>query len=435
LFSSIVYRPGRNPLTYFSGLVREYGEIVHLKAAGEHMFLVTNPRHVRDILVTNQRNFRKGRGLERSKALLGEGLLTSEGETHLRQRRLLQPTFHKDRIAGYASVMTEYAGRAIGRWTDGATIDAADDMMRLTLNVVAKTLFDADVESQARDVGVALAAVMGAFWIRMLPFADTIERLPLPALRRAREARATLDRIIYRIIAERRQSPGDRGDLLSMLLMARDEDDGRGMSDEQVRDEVMTIFLAGHETTANALSWAWYLLSQAPEVEARLHEELDRVLAGRLPRIEDIPLLGFAEKVVTEAMRLYPPAWMIGRRAIAAFAIDTYSVPARSLVLVSPYLTQRDARFFPDPDRFDPDRWTPEFKAALPPFAYFPFGGGTRRCIGDSFAWMELVLVLSTIAQSWRLRLAPGHRVETQPAVTLRLKHGLRVVTARRDRG
>ena len=288
MFSSIVYRPGRNPLTFFSGLVREYGDIVHLKAGGEHMFLVTNPRHVRDILVTNQRNFRKGRGLERSKALLGEGLLTSEGETHLRQRRLMQPTFHKDRIAGYASVMTDYADRAIGRWIDGATIDAADDMMRLTLNVVGKTLFDADVESQAKDVGVALAAVMGSFWIRMLPFADTIERLPLPALRRAREARVTLDRIIYRIIAERRQSPGDRGDLLSMLLMARDEDDGRGMSDEQVRDEVMTIFLAGHETTANALSWTWYLLSQTPEVEARLHEEVDRVLAGRLPRLEDI---------------------------------------------------------------------------------------------------------------------------------------------------
>lgn len=207
VFSSIVYRPGRSPLTFFADLARQYGDVVHFKASGEHMYLVTNPRHVREILVTNQRNFRKGRGLERSKGLLGEGLLTSEGETHLRQRRLMQPTFHKDRIATYATVMTEYAERAIGRWSDGATIDVAEDMMRLTLNVVGKTLFDADVESQARDVGVALAAVMGSFWIRMLPFADTIERLPLPALRRAREARVTLDRIIYRMIAERRATP------------------------------------------------------------------------------------------------------------------------------------------------------------------------------------------------------------------------------------
>jgi cytochrome P450 len=433
-FSSIVYRPGRSPLKFFADLVRQYGEVVHFKASGEHMYLVTNPRHVRDILVTHQRNFRKGRGLERSKGLLGEGLLTSEGDTHLRQRRLMQPTFHKDRIATYASVMTEYADRAVNRWSDGATIDVAEDMMRLTLNVVGKTLFDADVESQARDVGIALAAVMGSFWIRMLPFADTIERLPLPALRRAREARATLDRIIYRMITERRQTPADRGDLLSMLLLARDEEDnGRGMSDEQVRDEALTIFLAGHETTANALSWTWYLLSQSPDVEARLHEEVDAVLAGRRPGLKDIAALGFVEKIVTEAMRLYPPAWIIGRRAIDAFSLDAYSIPAGSLVAVSPYLTQRDARYFPDPERFDPDRWTPEFKAALPPFAYFPFGGGTRRCIGESFAWMELVLVVSTIAQKWRLRLVPGHRVVPQPVVTLRLKHGLKMVVSRRQ--
>jgi cytochrome P450 len=433
LFSSIVYRPGRSPLVFFANLVRQYGDVVHFKASGEHMYLVTNPRHVREILVTNQRNFRKGRGLERTKGLLGEGLLTSEGETHLRQRRLMQPAFHKDRIATYAAVMTEYAERASGQWSDGATLDVAEAMMRLTLNVVGKTLFNADVESQAKDVGSALGAVMGSFWIRMLPFADTIERLPLPALRRAREARVTLDQIVYRMIAERRQTPGDRGDLLSMLLLARDEEDnGRGMSDDQVRDEALTIFLAGHETTANVLSWTWYLLSQSPEVEGRLHEEVDRVLAGRVPRLEDIPSLGFVEKVVTESMRLYPPAWIIGRRAIDAFTLDAYSIPARSLVAVSPYLTQRDARYFPEPERFDPDRWSTEFKAGLPPFAYYPFGGGTRRCIGESFAWMELVLVIAAIARNWQFRLVPGHRVVPQPLVTLRLKHGLQMVAAHR---
>jgi cytochrome P450 len=194
----------------------------------------------------------------------------------------------------------------------------------------------------------------------------------------------------------------------------------------------MTIFLAGHETTANALAWTWYLLSQSPEVEARLQDEVDRVLAGRAPRLDDLPSLGFVEKVVTEAMRLYPPAWIIGRRAIGAFSLDAYQIPAGSLVAVSPYLTQRDARYFPDPERFNPDRWTPEFKAALPPFAYFPFGGGTRRCIGESFAWMELVLVVSAIARKWRLRLVPGHRVVPQPVVTLRLRHGLKMVASRR---
>jgi cytochrome P450 len=433
LFSSIVYRPGRSPLAFFANLVRRYGEVVHFKASGEHMYLVTNPRHVRDILVTNQRNFRKGRGLERTKGLLGEGLLTSEGETHLRQRRLMQPAFHKDRIATYAAVMTEYAEHAASQWTDGATMDVAEEMMRLTLNVVGKTLFNADVGSQAKDVGTALAAVMGSFWIRMLPFAETIERLPLPALRRAREARVTLDQIIYRLIAERRRAPGDRGDLLSMLLLACDEEDnGRGMSDEQVRDEALTIFLAGHETTANALSWTWYLLSQSPEVERRLHEEVDRVLSGRVPGLEDIASLGFVEKVVTESMRLYPPAWIIGRRAIDGFKLDAYSIPARSLVAVSPYLTQRDARYFPEPERFNPDRWTPEFKAGLPPFAYFPFGGGTRRCIGESFAWLELVLVVATIARNRRFRLVPGHPVVPHPLVTLRLKHGLKMMVSHR---
>jgi cytochrome P450 len=432
-FSSIIYRPGRNPLSFFTTLVHTYGPLVHLRSNGDHLYLVTEPRHVRDILVTHQRAFKKGRGLERSKALLGEGLLTSEGEAHLRQRRLIQPAFHKDRIAAYGATMTDYARRTTARWHDGGTIDAADEMMRLTLAIVGKTLFDTDVESQAKDVGEAMAAVMDSFWLRMLPFADAIERLPIPTLRRGREARATLDRIIYQMIAERRRTPGDRGDLLSMLLLAQDEEDSdRGMSDRQVRDEAMTIFLAGHETTANALAWTWYLLAGDPAIEARVHDEVDRVLGGRTPTTADIPALGFVERVVTESMRLYPPAWIIGRRAVESYRIDDYEVPARSILVVSPYLTQRDAKLFPDPDRFDPDRWTPEFKAALPPFAYFPFGGGTRRCIGESFAMMELVLVVSTIAQRWRLRLVPGHPVVPQPVVTLRLKHGFKVTTLAR---
>lgn len=423
----------RDPLGYISGLARDYGDVSHVVAGGEHVVLLNHPQLVKDVLVTNQRNFRKGKGLERAKRLLGEGLLTSEGDTHLRQRRLIQPAFHKERIASYGSTMTEYAERVRGEWTDGATIDASAEMMRLTLGIVGRTLFDADVDSQARDVGAALTDVLDSFWTVMLPFPDLLEKLPIPVVQRGKAARARLDAIIFGLIALRRRSPGDRGDLLSMLLMAQDEEaGGRGMTDEQVRDEAMTIFLAGHETTANALAWTWYLLSQSPEVEARLHQEVDAVLEGRLPTLADMPSLPYVEQVLSESMRLYPPAWLVGRRAIGPYDVGGFMLPARTLVIMSPYVLHRDARFFPEPARFAPERWTPAFKQGLPPFAYCPFGGGTRRCIGESFAWMELVLVLATLAQRWRLRLVPGHPVVPQPVVTLRLKHGLRMTVERR---
>ena len=424
----VIYGPGRDPIAFFSNLARTYGDVSHVHMAGEHLFLLNHPNLIRDVLVTNQRNFLKGRGLERARRFLGQGLLTSEGAEHLRQRRLMQPTFHRDRISSYASVMTDYADRVQRRWHDGSTIDAAQEMNRLTLLIVGKTLFDADVESHAKNVGTALTAVMGSFWMTMLPFFDVMEHLPLPAFRRSRKARAELDAIIYGMIEERRKNPSDRGDLLSMLLLAQDEEaGGAGMTDQQVRDEAMTIFLAGHETTANALAWTWYLLSGAPDVEARLHEEVDRVLGGRLPTLADIPSLPYVEQVVTESMRLYPPAWIIGRRAIEEFTVREYTVPARSVVVMSPYVLQRDERFFTEPERFHPERWTREFKASLLPFAYFPFGGGARRCIGESFAWMELILVMSTLAQRWRMRLVPGYPVAPQPVVTLRIKNGLKM--------
>jgi cytochrome P450 len=306
-------------------------------------------------------------------------------------------------------------------------------MNRLTLSVVGKTLFDADVESQAAAVGEALTGVMETFWMQLLPFATLIERLPVPRLRRARMARARLDVIIYRMIADRRASGRDHGDLLSMLLTAQDEDDGGVMTDRQVRDESMTIFLAGHETTANALTWTWYLLSENPDAARRLHDEVDRVLQGRLPSVDDLPRLPYVERVVTEAMRLYPPAWLIGRRAIAEYAFGPYVAPPRAILIMSPFIVQRDARYYRDPERFDPDRWTPEFKASLPRFAYFPFGGGPRQCIGESFAWMELILIVSTLAQTWDLRLVPGHPVVPQPLITLRAKHGMRMTIAARS--
>ena len=436
LFDAFSYRPGRDPLAFFTNLARTYGDVVAYRLGGERLIFVNDPQHIKDILVTNNRKFTKGRGLQRTKRLLGEGLLTSEGATHLRQRRLMQPAFHRERIAAYADTMVAYADRTRRAWRDGVTLDVAKEMNRLTLSIVGKTLFDADVESQAAEVGVALTGIMETFWITMLPFADLLEHLPVPKLRRARAARAGLDAIIYRMIAERRRSGRDHGDLLSMLLSAQDEEAegaaGR-MSDVQVRDEAMTIFLAGHETTANALTWTWYLLSTAPAVEARLHEEVDRALQGRLPRVADIASLSFVERVVTESMRLYPPAWLIGRRAITDYQLGAYAVPARTILVMSPFVTQRDGRFYKDPERFDPDRWTPDFRATLPRFAYFPFGGGPRQCIGESFAWMELILLVATIAQQWRLQLVPGHPVVPEPLVTLRTKHGMRMTAHRRD--
>ena len=433
---SLTYRFSRDPLKFLRTVAWTYGDLASCRMSGEVLFFVNHPQHIRDILVTNHRNFTKSRGLERTKLLLGNGLLTSEGAFHLRQRRLMQPAFHRERIAAYARTMVQHADELRRQWRDGATLDVSQEMTRVTLSIAGKTLFGVDVESQAREVGRALTEVMESFWLSMMPFASVIERLPVGPMRRARDARERLDAIIYGMIAERRANHAGnnvRGDLLSMLLVAQDEDDGSTMTDRQVRDEAMTIFLAGHETTANALTWTWYLVSQSPDVEARLHEEVDRVLQGRLPGVADIPSLAFVEGVVTESMRLYPPAWIIGRRAIAAHPIGEYLAPARTIFLMSPWAMHRDARFFSEPDRFLPARWTPEFKAALPKFAYFPFGGGPRQCIGESFAWMELVLVVATIAQQWKLRLVPDHPVVPQPVVTLRTKHGLRMTIHARN--
>lgn len=436
----VLYRPARNPLEFYASLARDYGDLAFYRMGGERVFFVNDPRHIKDILVTHNQNFRKGRGLEGTRPLLGKGLLTNEGESHLRQRRLMQPAFHRDRIAAYAATMVDYAERATAGWVDGSVADISHEMTRLTLSIAGKTLFDVDVEQQAAEVRLALRHVMESFWTAMLPFSALLEHLPVPQLRRARAARARLDRIIYAMIAERRALGLDvlarRTDLLSMLLLATDEGSDQrrtGMSDKQVRDEAMTIFLAGHETTANALAWTWYLLSGAPGVQRRLHEEVDRVLGGRLPAVSDLPDLRYTKRIVTESMRLFPPAWILGRRAIREYPIGGYLAPARSLFLMCQWVTHRDARFFPEPEVFDPDRWTPEFKSALPKFAYYPFGDGPRQCIGESFAWMELVLVVATIARRWSLSLVPNQVVTPQPLVTLRIAGGLPMILNRRE--
>jgi cytochrome P450 len=435
LFDLLAFR--RDPLKFLTRIAREHGDIVHFHMGPQHVLMLNHPELVKDALVTRADHFHKGRALQRAKRLLGEGLLTSEGEYHRRQRRLAQPAFHRKRIESYGAVMVDYAERTGTRWHDGETLDITHEMMRLTLSVVAKTLFDAEVESEADEIGDALTQVLELFQMLLLPYSEYLERLPLPANRRFLRARAKLDGVIYRIINERRASGGDRGDLLSMLLLAQDEEGDTGsMSDEQLRDEALTIFLAGHETTANALSWTWYLLSQNPEAEAKLHAELDAVLPdGRLPTIEDLPGLRYTEMVLAESMRLYPPAWVIGRLAIKNYEVGDYIAEPGTLILMSQYVMHRDPRFFPEPLRFDPERWTLEAKETRPQYAYFPFGGGARRCIGEGFAWMEGTLLMATIARRWRMRLVPDHPVVEHPRITLRPKHGIRMTLEERRKG
>jgi cytochrome P450 len=421
----------RYPLDFLPALAREYGDVAAFNVVGQPIVLLSDPSDIRDVLVTHARSFHKGRGLERAKVLLGEGLLTSEDDFHLRQRRLAQPAFHRARINAYGEVMAAYARRRAAEWMDGAELDLSREMAAYTLAVVGKTLFDADIEGEAHEIGDALSAAIATFNFTVLPYADLLLRLPLPIARRFRRARERLDATIYRMIGERRASAEDRGDLLSMLLLAHDtEGDGGVMSDVQLRDEAMTLLLAGHETTANALTWAFYLVSRSADVEDRLHAEVD-ALGDRPLGADDVGRLPYTRAVLAETMRLYPPAWIIGRRALAEYRIRDYVLPARTVVLMSQWIVHRDPRWWPDAESFQPERWLQGGSAAdasRPKFSYFPFGAGTRVCIGEHFAWMEGVLALATIARRWRLRLVAGHRVVPQPIVTLRAKYGMRMI-------
>jgi cytochrome P450 len=411
----------RDPLTYFPRIARELGDVVRLQIGKQPLYLLSHPDHIKDVLVTNHKLFHKGRGLEGAKRLLGEGLLTSEDEFHLRQRRLVQPAFHRERVAGYAQVMVRTARSARERWRAEAPLNMAAEMSRLTLTIVGKTLFGAEVEGEAEEIGAAIAASSVLFNHLWLPFADLLDKLPVGPGRTFRLAKERLDRTIYRMIAEHRASGRDHGDLLSMLIAAQDDlDHGARMTDQQLRDEAITIFLAGHETTAIALTWTWFLLAQHPEVEARLHAELDQVLGERLPTFEDWPRLKYTEMVLAESMRRYPPVWILGRRAMADYEVGGFEIPARSIVLTSQYVVNHDPRWYPDPVRFDPERWTPEARAARPRFSYFPFGGGPRLCVGESFAWVEAGLVLATLAQRWRAELVEGQTIRPRPSITLK---------------
>jgi cytochrome P450 len=416
---------GSRRLPFMIESVRKYGDVVLFKVGNERVYLFNDPELIRDVLVTNQKNFTKSRALQRAKRLLGEGLLTSEGEFHLRQRRLAQPAFHRDRIAEYGKSMVEYATRTRDRWKSGSRIDMHDEMMKLTLAIVARTLFSADVDEEAAEIGHALTDAFAAFNIATLPFSEILEKLPIGYNKRFEAAKQRLDATIFRIIDEHRASHRDTGDLLSMLLLAQDpEGDGGRMTNEQLRDEAMTIFLAGHETTANALTWAFYLLSQNAAAADTFYHEID-ALGSDVPTPRDLTKLPYTRMVLAESMRLYPPAWAIGRRAINSFDAAGYTIPGGSMVIMCQYITHRDARFFPEPDRFDPERWRAEHAATRPKFSYFPFGGGTRICIGEQFAWMEGTLALATIAQRWRMSYVGDAEPELEPRITLRPKGGM----------
>jgi len=395
---------------------------------GVPVVLLMHPEDIQRLLVSEQRSFLKGPSLGLTRELLGNGLLTNEGDAHLRQRRLVQPAFHKERIAAYATIMTQLADQRLGSWRDGATIDLHEEMMRLTLAVAGRCFFDADVEEEAQVIGEALDLYLRLFGYGILPFGMMVQHLPIPWVRRMHRARAEMDAFIQRLIEERRADAASRDDLLSILIAARDtESDGTGMTDRQLRDEVVTLMMAGHETTANALTWTGYLLSQHPEVEAKLQQEVDDVLGGRLPEAEDFQRLTYTRAVLSESMRLYPPAWILERYSVADFQAGGYTIPRGSIILASQFLVHRDARWWPEPLRFRPERWLEEEVQKRHRYSYFPFGGGTRICVGEHFAWMEGTLVLAMMASRWRFRYEQPNAPVPEPLVTLRPKGGLPV--------
>ncbi len=441
--------PGNNPLRglwralsghrlqQFTELHQLYGDIVRFNVGPTLVYLINDPEMIKHIVQDNNKNYVKGMGLRRAKILLGEGLLTSEGEFWRRQRRLIQPAFHRQQLQVFADTMVTCTLELLHSWEGradtGVTFNVADDMMRLTLDIVTRTLFGAHLPPQeAERVAQVFPPLLRVFEYRVvIPF-EGVENLPLPIVRRYKGYIRQLDEIVYAIIQQRRAAGEQRSDLLGWLMAAQDEETGDQMSDQQLRDEVMTLFLAGHETTANALTWTWHLLGLHPAARDRLHTELDQVLAGRPPSAADLPHLVYTRWVIDEALRLYPPAWIISREPLADDVVGGYHVPAGATVIMSPYLVHRHPAYWEAPETFRPERFAPEAGHNRPRFAYFPFGGGPRLCVGNHFALTEATLILATIAQRYHLATDPTHPVTPQPALVLKPKNGVAVALHRR---
>ncbi|WP_426750486.1 cytochrome P450 [Myxococcus sp. Y35] len=426
-----------DPLHFLQAQLLQYGDVVRLGSGPACLTLVAHPDGVRHILQDHARHYgKRTRGYAVLRELLGQGLLTSEGDFWLRQRRLAQPAFHRQRLAGFARTMvdaaSDLASELEARADRGATFDVAEDCTRLTLRIASSTLFGTDVSGAARDIGEALGRVQVFTYQRLTQSVPLPRGLPLPAHRRFERDVRTLGRVVRGIIEARRRDTGEHHDLLQMMLEQHDEDTGERMTDAQLRDEVLTMLLAGHETTANSMAWTLMLLSRHPSVRRDLEAELARELGGRPPSQDDLPRLDLTRRVVDESLRLYPPAWSLSRVALQDDVVSGFRIPKGSYILLSPWVTHRHPHVWDNPEGFDPDRFLPEREQARPRFAWFPFGGGPRQCIGNQFALMELVLVLATLLQRVRLNLTPGQVIRPAAAITLRPKPGVRVTATRR---
>jgi cytochrome P450 len=430
----------KDPLALFTQWAREFGDIFHYRALHRHVYFLNHPDLIKEVLLTHHQNFIKGEAVRFNRQVFGNGLIANEGPSWVKQRRLIQPAFHRERIASYAAVMAGCAERMAASWRDGETRNIHEDMMRLTLQIVATTLFNVEIGPEQDKIATALNDLMELSSGARMLLPPLLRAVPTPGNLRYRRAVAQLHAVVEGLIRQRRAHPlPNPTDLLSTLLQTRDET-GAAMPDRQVRDEVMTLLLAGHETTAVSLSWTWLLLAQNPDAESQLHAELRHVLNGRSPQLEDLPQLVYTERIVKESMRLYPPVWALVRNPIHEIELAGYRISPNAAIMMSPRIMHRDPRFYSDPERFHPGRWLdgpsnplPDpLPNQLPKFAYFPFGGGPRACIGASFATMEATLVLATLAQRYRLRIAAHLPVEPVPSITLRPRHGIQATLIRR---
>jgi cytochrome P450 len=416
-------------IRFLMDAIHEHGDIVRFRMGPQTFHIVNHPDHIKHVLQRNHQNYHKGIGLSHAKSLLGEGLLTSEDEMWVRQRRLIQPVFHHHQIERFATTMATATAEMLDRWRfyieSGEPLDISDEMMRLTLVILGRTLLGSDISSDADVIGRAVTVALEQAIYRMTAPINLPETLPTPSNLRFRKAVRTLDNFVYKLVEDRRNGKRNQDDLLTMLLLACDDQAVNGMSDQQLRDEVMTILLAGHETTAVALGWTWYLLSKNSGVQRQLQDELATVLAGRIPTTQDFPLLKYTKMVIEESMRLYPPVWLIPRKAIEDDEIGGYHIPARSGVLISPYAIHRHPAFWKDAEEFNPERFRDKGDKNQRSYIYFPFGAGPRHCIGSHFAMMEMQLVLSIVAQKYRLHLANNDSTEIEPLLTLRPRHGI----------